>query len=245
MRIARPVISIIIIIIIFLLNPIPIIPQPKLAATPEAARWTGVNIPAGGAAGGWTLANGSDIQQVTIAADGTIYACVTGLTYSLYKSNDGGLKWSYVGNVQAAIRDIAISPYNTKTIYYATASAVYRSTDGGVSFLQLPVSPGGAGASNIEITSLTVTWLNNNIIAVGTRDTDGGDFGGVYILDEGEIIPSWMNTNIGSYDICALAFSPDYNTDRQIVAVATDETDTFAFNKICNDDWNAFISSAR
>ena len=198
-----------------------------------------------GAEGGWVLANGSDIQHLTAAADGTLYAYGKGLTYTLYKSTDRGLKWSHIGNVQDAITDIAVSPNDVNTIYYATTTAVYQSNDGGNNFLPLPASPGGAGANNITITSLAVAWLNNNVIGASTRDTDSAQYGGVYILNEGDIVPGWADSGIGSFDVYAIAFSPSYASDRQIIAVVTNETDTFAYNKIGNADWNAFIGPAR
>ena len=51
-------------------------------------------------------------------------------------------------------------------------------------------SPGGAGSNNIEITTLAVALQDDYIITVGTRDTDGADFGGVYMLDEDLVIPA-------------------------------------------------------
>ncbi len=237
--------SVTIITIILLLNFIVLKPYPVLSATPQSLKWTRVDIPMEGAAGGWVLADGSDIQHLTVAADGTLYAYGKGLTCTLYKSTDRGLKWSPIGNVQDEITDIAVSSYNNNTIYYSTVKAVYQSSDGGKKFQALPASPGGAGTGNRVITSLTTTWLNCNIIAVGIRDTDIGEYGGVYLFTEGDIVPSWMDSNIGNYDVYDVAFSPNYLSDRQIVAVATDETDTFIYNKIGNADWNAFIGPAR
>jgi len=231
--------------IILLLNFTVFSPHPVLTATPEVLRWTRVDIPAEGEVGGWALASGSDIKHLTAAADGTLYAYGEGLTYTLYKSTDRGFKWTSIGNVQDTIIDIAVSPYDANIIYYATVTAIYRSADGGMSFQLLPPSPGGAGTGNITITSIAITQLNNNIIAVGTRDTDNGEFGGVYILNEGDIVPSWTDSGIGSYDVYELAFSPSYVIDRQIIAVATDETDTFIHNKIGNADWDAFIGPSR
>jgi photosystem II stability/assembly factor-like uncharacterized protein len=230
------------VLLFLLLNAIIPIPASSLAANSEALKWTRVNIPAEGPAGGWVLASSSDIQCLTVAPDNTLYAYVQGPTYTLYKSTDGGKRWSTIGDVQDEITDIAVSPVDAKVIYYATASSIYRSSDGGKNFIQLPELPRRAGAN---ITSIAVTWLNNNIIAVGTADTNNGEFGGVYILDEGEIFLGWEDTNIGDYDVYALAFSPDYVTGRQIVAVVTNETDTFVFNRIGNTEWNLFISSAR
>ena len=66
------------------------LPAHPATAASGAARWTRVNIPAEGDAGKWVLADGSDIRCVTMSGDGTIYAHVSGLTYTLYRSTDGG-----------------------------------------------------------------------------------------------------------------------------------------------------------
>jgi len=244
-RIAHPIITPVLILILLLLSLNVILPAPAVSSSTDAAKWARVNIPTGGAAGGWVLADSSDIQHLTAAADGTLYAYGRGLPYTLYKSTDGGLKWSNIGQVQDVIKSIAASPHDPGTIYYATSSAVYRSTNGGRTFVQMPPVPGGAGSGNIEITSLSVTWLNYNIIAVGTRDTNSSEHGGVYTLEEADNFPGWTDTDIGSYDVYAVAFSPNYTSDREIVAVATNETDTFIISKIANADWSAFIGSAR
>lgn len=215
------------------------------SASTEAVRWTRVSIPTEGEAGNWVLAAGSDVQHLTVAPDGTLYACGQGLTYTLYKSIDGGLGWVQIGNVQDIIVDIAVSPHEADTIYYATTSAVYRSNNGGKTFTQLPASPGGAGVDNKEITSIDVAWLNSNIIAVGTGDTDIAEFGGVYTMDEANIISTWEDTNIGGYDVYAVAFSPNYPSDRQLVAVITDETDTLIVAKAGDAGWSATTGYAR
>ncbi len=216
-------------------------PAVSLAATPVALKWTKVNIPTEGVLGGWVLANGSDIQHLTTAVDGTLYAYVKGLTYTLYKSTDGGLRWSYIGNVQDAITGIAVPPNDTKIIYYATTTSVYKSSNGGKSFTALPDVPLATGEN---ITSITVTWLNDYIVAIGTADAGNATYGGVYTLDESDIFPSWTDTNIGNYDVYGLSFCPNYIVNRQIVAVTNNETDTFVFNKTGNAEWNAFISPA-
>ena len=221
------------------------IPCYPTAAASEAVRWTKVSIPTEGEAGDWMLAAGSDIQHLTMSGDGTLYAGVKGLTYTLYRSNNGGYSWKHIGNVRDAITGIAISPHDAGTIYYATASEVYRSTNNGKTFVPLPPNPGGAGANNREITSIDVARLNSNIIIVGTRDNDSAEFGGVYTLEEADIIPVWTDTNIGNYDVCTVAFSPDYSADRRIVAVVTDEDNTYITTKTGNAGWNADTGEAR
>jgi len=220
-------------------------PTSLAIASPDEVKWSRVSIPTEGEAGNWVLADGSDVQHLRVAIDGTLYAYGKGLTYTLYKSTDGGYSWSYIGDVQDNIVDIATAPDDANVIYYATSSDVYQSTDGGKNFDPLPSNPGGAGSNNIEITSIDVTYLDSNIIAIGTRDTDNSQFGGVYILDEEQVIPSWVDSNLGNYDVYALAFSPNYTADRQLVAVVTDETDTLVTTKIGDAGWGATIGNAR
>ncbi len=110
--------------------------------------------------------------------------------------------------------------------------AVYKSADAGSSFTSLP-EPGGAGSDNVEITSIAVAKMgSNNVIAVGTRDTDNSQFGGVYILNEGEPPLSWLDTSIGDYDVYAVAFSPNLAADPQLVAVVTNETNIIVTTRI-------------
>jgi photosystem II stability/assembly factor-like uncharacterized protein len=209
-------------------------------AEPDSVKWSRVNIPTQGKPGGWVLASGSDIQHLTRASNGTLYAYGNGLTYTLYQSTDNGYSWLAIGKVQDTIVDIAVAADNV--VYYATPSQVYRSIDGVSKFAVLPI-PGGAGAHNIEITSLDVTTLSNNIIAVGTRDTDNAQYGGIYLLDEATF--GWTDTSLGNYDVYTLAFSPNYPGDSQIIAVVSDETDTFITTKFGDSGWGATIANAK
>ena len=215
------------------------------AASSDAARWTNVNIPAQGTSGDWVLANGANIRCLTAAPDGTLYAFCQGLTYTLYKSQDDGISWTYTGKVKDDIVDIAVSPVQSNTVYYATVSTVYRSTDAGDSFQALPASPGGAGNDNIEITSIDATFTNGNVISVSTRDKDSLEFGGVYILNEADKSYIWMDSQIGSYDVYYVAFSPNYPLDGQLVAVTSDEIDTYTTVKAGDAGWNTLIGNSR
>lgn len=214
-------------------------------ATTDEVKWSKVNIPTEGKPGSWVIARGSDIQHLTMANNGTLYACARGLTYTLYRSVDDGVSWSSIGNVTDSIVDIAITPDDVNVIYYATTANVYRSTDSGKNFFQLGPSPGGAASGGVEITSIDVTRANSRLIAVGTRDTDSAQFGDVYILDEEQVIPGWTSTGLGGYDVYAVAFSPNYAGDRQLVAVVTDETNTVVTAKISNAGWGAVMGDAR
>ena len=203
-------------------------------ATTNTIEWSGVNTPTEGKPGNWVLASGSDIRHLTMAIDGTLYGYVnpSGTSYTLFKSTDGGDSWSSTGEVTDAIVALTTATDDANIVCYATAADVWQSTDAGSNFSPLPANPGGAGSDNIGITSIDVTRLDSNsIIVIGTRDTDDSQYGGVYILDENEPYTGWINTNIGNYDICAVAFSPNFPGDHQLVAVVTDETDTFVATK--------------
>ncbi len=230
---------------LFCLPVIPAVTPAQPAAADAAVTWTKVNIPTQGEAGGWGLASGSDIRHLTASPDGTLYAAVTGLTYTLYRSTDNGVSWRPVAGVQTEISAVAISPHDAGSLYYATAADVYGSTDGGQSFVWFPPNPGGAGSDNIAITSLAVAWDGSDVIAVGTRDGDGGQYGGVYLLDESNTYSLWQDTGLAGRDVYGLAFSPGYGHDRQLVAVVTDETDTFVTSQISQTGWGYHIGAAQ
>jgi hypothetical protein len=214
------------------------IPACPASAAAESARWTKVSIPTEGEAGNWALAAGSDIELLTAGVDGTLYAYVKGLANTLFKSTDGGHSWEPIGGVRDAIVDIAISPQDPATVYFATSALVYRSVDGGRTFQMLPPNPGGAGADSKEITSIDAVRLEGNLVVAGTKDTDSAEFGGVYILYEGDIVPNWTDSSPGGCDVAAIAFSPHYSDNPQLIAVATDEIDTYVNIKTGDAGWN-------
>jgi photosystem II stability/assembly factor-like uncharacterized protein len=217
---------------------VPLCPAVYPVAAINEARWMTVNTPDGGAEGRWVLASGSDIRHLTDAPDGTLY-CYANLPaslFTLFKSTDGGLGWFPTGQVTEAITDIAVLPQDAASIYLATASCIYKSTDAGSTFAPLIPLPAGAGSDNIRITSIDVTRTNSGcIIAAGTIDTDFAQYGGIYLFDESQGI--WTDTNIGAYDVYCAAFSPDYNHDCQIIALISDEAETIISRRKGDEDW--------
>jgi photosystem II stability/assembly factor-like uncharacterized protein len=240
---SKPLAAVILAALLLSLTLFPVNLHP-LNASDDAARWAEVKLPAEGISGGWVLADGSDIQYLAAAPDGTLYAVCQGLTYTLYRSEDNGASWSSVGKVKDDIASVAVSPADSAAVYYTTSSTVYRSTDGGNTFQPLPPCPGSGSTDNVEITALDVAWANRNIIAVGTSDRDSSEFGGVYIWDEANMSFVWTDTEIGSYDVYALAFSPGYASDGHLIAVTTDEIDTFTSIKPGDGGWGTLTGNA-
>jgi photosystem II stability/assembly factor-like uncharacterized protein len=228
-----------------LLSLLVLAPAATAASVPDKVRWSEISIPAEGEVGGRGLADDSDIRHLAMATDGTLYAYVTGLTYTLYKSTDGGYSWVHSSNVTDDIVDIVTSADDARVIYYASSSNIYKSSDAGESFQPLAINPAVVGGSNIEITSIDVArWDDGNIIVAGTRDTDAGEYGGVYLLKE-QIFAQWLDTDIGDYDVYAVAFSPGFAYDQQIVAVATDETNSFVTTGMGDTGWGQTVGDAR
>ncbi len=220
-----------------------LLPAGRVTANPDEAKWSRVNTPAEGEDGGWVLAPGTNIQNLAMSPDGVLYACTSPRIASsaIVKSTNGGQTWSPTGQVTDTIVALVAAPENV--VAYATTSRVYLSFDAGAGFAMLPPSPGGAGSNNTEITSLALTRLDGaNIIAVGTRNNDAGRYGGVHIFDGSSV--NWTDTGAGNFDIVGLAFSPEYPRNRQLIAVATDEVDTFVMNRIHGGNWGAMYSNA-
>ncbi len=210
--------------------------------------WTHVNIPTEGTHGKWVMAAGADIRCLTRAPDGTFYcyANPTGTPYRLFKSMDNGSSWGYCGRVEQEIIDIAVLPDNLQQIYYATESEVYRSDDGGSTFRLIGADPGGSGASGIEITGLDVVEAEGQVrVIVGTRDKAKLAFGGVYELAGDVPGAPWVDTGAGQYDFCWVGFSPHYASDRQLVAIGTDERDTVVITATGNGTWGQTTGETR
>jgi len=224
------------------------VPSANLAAAYiEEVRWCPVGIPTEGESSGWVLASGTDMRHLTRTNDGTLYcyASPTGIAYRLFKSTNEGRSWWPTGGVQDTIIDIASMPDNPEILYYATGTAVYKSTDAGAGFTSLPPNPGGSGSNNIVITSIDIVKPGtHNLIAVGTRDNDAAEFGGVFILDENDLPSGWVDTAIGDYDVSRVAFSPGYAGNGQLLAVATDETDSYMLARITGENWGDTINAA-
>lgn len=173
-----------------------------------------------------------------------MYAAVSGLAENLFVTEDNGNTWRPTGDVHHEIVDIAVPPGAPKTVIYATSMNVYQSSDAGDTFFPLPSAPGGAGTGNRTISSLDITWSDGYIIAVAIRDEDTGEFGGVYLFDERELVPAWQDTGLTGYDVLDVSFSPGYPADRHVIAAVTDELDTYAFFRQEGSGWNEQTGAA-
>lgn len=203
--------------LIFLFGPNP---HPSAAAD---ARWSEIPLPRTGAAGGWALAPGTDVTQLTIDNQGRLYAWAIGESGGLFRATTATDKFTrlYASNDNP----VAITITTEESIYYATETSVYRSTNGGATFHQIASQPGGADK---RITSLDIYHRpQGNLIAVSVTDTAPGSSGGVYFYDEADFFGRWIDAGIGEYSALAVRFSPDFETDRALLVLVTDGEETF------------------
>jgi hypothetical protein len=154
-------------------------------ATPAAAAdvsWTPKSGPGTIAATGWTINAGSDVSLLTVSPDGGTLFAVDNTTNTVYRSTDGGSFWAAaVAPLPAAIVAMVVSPQFDvdSTVIVATATAVYKSTNGGVSFVQM-----SATLTTTEVyTSLAIspTFSTDGLLLAGTADPAAGAFGSVYV----------------------------------------------------------------
>ncbi len=200
------------------------------SAEPDAGEWSRVDIPTEGKYGGWVLAPGSDIPNLSQAIDGTLYAYrLEEASHHLMKSTDGGSTWSETGYEGGPIADIACSRLDADTVYLTDGSHVYKSNDGGVSFYRIGDNISSALNTNEAITCLDVSYDSSGdpIIFIGTADSDSGQFGSAYYLAEAYFGAQWTDLMAGNYDVYSIAGSPDFDQSPRIIALVTDESHTY------------------
>jgi photosystem II stability/assembly factor-like uncharacterized protein len=198
-------------------------------ADTTAAKWTEVPITASGDYGNWILAPGSDINHLTVAADGTffVYANPSGTSERLFRSSDNGSSWMPVGGVNRTINAIAMDPQNPQNVFYTSGNAIFASTNAGITFnavFTIPLEPPAVDSMVSKI--LIIPQSGGNLIVVSTSDPDDGEYGKLFVFDTGQPFSNWQVLDIGSYDVITVAASPDFPWDHRLLAVTANETDT-------------------
>jgi len=208
-------------------------PTCPVFADPDIVKWSEVKSPTQGKAGDWVLASGSDVRHLTMAIDGTLYAYYfDGTTHRLMKSTDKGGTWAETDYHGDAIAGITCSGIDAKTIYITDGSHVYRSDDVGDSFDKLGAGSFPALGTNESVTCLDVGYnaKNNPFIFIGTADTEGGNFGGIYCIAEADFGARWTDVGLScygaGYEAFAIGCAPDFADSRETYAVVSDGYET-------------------
>ena len=197
------------------------------------AAWNSVGIPS--TTSNVLVANAADLGPVAFspnyANDSTIFAAVnTAAAQNVFRSTNGGYTWSSATSATPAANIVAleVSPAyaDDSTVVFATATTVYRSTNGASSFTQLGVI-NNTGALN-QITSLSISPNYDGVgeIAIGCSASAAGTI----VAVAGEEVQKWGASGVLNWslfggtiacDVIAVAYSPNYPIDSALLAVGS------------------------
>jgi hypothetical protein len=216
-----------------------------VGAAPAPQTWTEQKLPG---STGYVMPN--DIVEsgpIAQAADGTLYVYVKdslpagGPWYRILKSTNGGRTWAPSGTSGQPTQTVtALVAFGTSNVYYTTGTGsnkLFRSTDGGATFINIANAPVGGG----DIISMDVgTWSNRNIIIVGTTTN-------VFYVDESD--PFFSFQPLGTPDFAtaiggaalAVKVSAAFGTDRGVAAVSSNGIVSY---DVLGGAWGAIIGSA-
>jgi hypothetical protein len=220
-----------------------ILPDDKISTIESASNavsWQQANIPSQGAEHGWLLANGSDITCLASDSRGILYAGVTGLSSNLYKSSDDGKSWQSVGSDTDTIIDMVVA--DDDTLYSATPYQIYKCINDPnriVASLSSRLTDPDTVISSIDVSP----YNGGYAILVGTKNQNNGQFGGVYVI-YGDVLMQWQDLGLAGCDVYSVAFSPQFQQDNCIIALANDETHTFVTWKAGSGNWSGTIANA-
>jgi len=238
------------------------------AVTPQT--WTDYGVPT---ATGYVLPENSGTPSNIVISgpiekgfDDALYCQVTTTASAnpiLLKSTDFGRTWKKLSAASALltatnyITAIAASPTEANVVYIAvtdtvaTASTVYKSVDGGTSWVSevnMPVANGTI--SCMEVAKLAA----NYVVVAGTTGVVGAS---VYYMDESAVFFSFQQVGTNSFNtafiaayggggvnsILAVALSPSFATDRAVIAIGTDGAQTGVLVDIFGGAWGGTIGN--
>jgi photosystem II stability/assembly factor-like uncharacterized protein len=115
----------------------------------------------------------TNVWEILQTSTNIIYVATTSSPYPFNKSTDGGLTWAAVGNQTVAMRGGTLDLLDN--IYIAGNGGVFKSTDGGVSFVN----------HNLTFSSNEMLTYDNKVMVCVSGTANGG----VWIFTDSTIIP--------------------------------------------------------
>ncbi|MGA9047913.1 MAG: hypothetical protein WB588_02870 [Dehalococcoidia bacterium] len=209
-------------------------PEPASRAFTVAAAPPGMinpqPVPGGG--GGYLLI-GVPIDRLVVGSDGLTLYAMNSFYARLYRSEDGGEGWydisSKVGGGAPWV-DLAAAPDDPTFVAIATNGGreVYMSSDKGVTFTATGLSSvigGGEAATSLAVSP--AYGAPRRDIAVGTWT--GAAAGRVFMDVLSGFSSGWMDTGAAGADIFALKYSPSFDSDGTLLAVASSFSHTYLY----------------
>ncbi|MFN3873798.1 MAG: T9SS type A sorting domain-containing protein [Ignavibacterium sp.] len=116
--------------------------------------------------------NNVNVWEILQKQDGTLLTVSTSTGYPVSKSTDFGITWTNIGSTPAAIRGACLDL--VENIYAAGNGGVYKSTDGGINFVNY----------NLTFSANKIISYQNKILVAVSGTTNGG----IYVYTD-ETIP--------------------------------------------------------
>ena len=185
------------------------VPLGQVQVLADPTGWQSVPGPLGGSVAAL-------VMSPAYASDHTAFAGLRGR--GVYRTVDGGNAWRPLGLLDQVIIDLAISPnFAADHTFFAAVGlgpgsyTVYRSTDGGATWLQPYLTPYADGFKTLSGLSISPNYsADHTVYALGTAETYRSTDGGLVFVKAG----GWF----ASHQVTALAFSPVYATDHTLFA---------------------------
>lgn len=213
-----------------------------VAAQAPSMTWGAQAIPS---ATGLVILDDSDIGDIAVSSDGTIYvinnddAVPSNAANSVLKSTDGGNSFtacSTIGDGQGArfLNAIAVAPDDSRVVMVTDGLDCYLSTDGGSAWTELGADVTVSQAVNYEILDVDVSPAipgalfgrhYARAIALDTNAPAGVNGAELIGVDQSDWTAITNCTANG--DGLAVKFSPSYMGDRRLAILYNDGTSTY------------------
>lgn len=213
------------------------------SASPDELKWSIVDTPS---EQGYVVASPSEVNAFALGSDDETFYAINIPGEKVYKSTDGGITWA--DDLGRALEDegatlpawdIAVAPDNPDLVAVATNDRreVYVSEDGGKNWTNTHVSDAIGWDASLLIADIAISpEYDNNDIAIGTRNPDGITNGDVWVIRR-VAFAAWQAQAL-SMDVTSIRFSPNYDDDKTILAIASDIDNTYLCTGARNTDEN-------
>jgi hypothetical protein len=211
-----------------------------VSASPDKLKWSIVDTPS---EEGNVVVSPSEINAIVVGSDDETFYAIDIPHSKVYKSTDGGVTWEddltdALTEEDATLPawDVAVAPDDRELVAVVTnnRTAVYVSEDGGKEWVNTNLSD--LGALLISDIAISPEYGDDRDIAIGTRNPDGSTNGDIWVIRRLGF-PDWEAQGL-DMDVTSLRFSPNYDSEKTILVIASDDDRSYVCTGIRNTDEN-------
>jgi len=211
-----------------------------VSASPDKLKWSIVDTPS---EEGNVVVSPGEINAIVVGSDDETFYAIDIPHSKVYKSTDDGVTWE--DDLTDALTeegatlpawDVAVAPDDRELVAVVTnnRTAVYVSEDGGKEWVNTNLSD--LGALLISDIAISPEYGDSRDIAIGTRNPDGSTNGDIWVIRRLGF-PGWEAQGL-DMDVTSLRFSPNYDSEKTILVIASDDDRSYVCTGIRNTDEN-------